>query len=41
MIPDRFWLTDAQFAKIAPHLLTDTRDKARVDLPLRFSSMGI
>ncbi len=31
MIPDRFWLTDAQFAKIAPHLPTDTRGKARVD----------
>ena len=28
---DRFWLTDAQFAKIAPHLPTDTRGKARVD----------
>jgi len=28
MIPDRFWLTDAQFAKIAPHLPTDTRGKA-------------
>src|SRR5580704_17340131 len=24
MIPDRFWLTDAQFAKTAPHLPTDT-----------------
>ncbi|NUJ79115.1 IS5 family transposase [Methylocystis sp. FS] len=31
MIPDRFWLTDAQFAKIAPHLPTDTRGKARVN----------
>jgi len=31
MIPDRFWLTDAQFEKIAPHLPTDTRGKARVD----------
>jgi len=31
MILDRFWLTDAQFAKIAPHLPTDTRGKARVD----------
>ena len=30
MIPDRFWLT-TQFAKIAPHLPTDTRGKARVD----------
>jgi transposase len=25
------WLTDAQFLKIAPHLPTDTRGKARVD----------
>jgi len=31
MIPDRFWLTDAQFAKTAPHLPTDTRGKAWVD----------
>ena len=31
MIPDHFWLTDAQFAKISPHLPTDTRGKARVD----------
>jgi hypothetical protein len=28
---DCFWLTDRQFAKIAPHLPTDTRGKARVD----------
>ena len=28
---DSFWLTDAQFAKIIPHLPTDTRGKARVD----------
>ena len=28
---DRFWLTDEQFAKIAPHLPNDTRGKARVD----------
>ena len=28
---DQFWLTDAQFSKIAPHLPTDTRGKARVD----------
>jgi transposase len=28
---DRFWLTDAQFAKIAPHLPTDTRGKQRAD----------
>ncbi|QXX76054.1 hypothetical protein MHY1_02889 [Methylovirgula sp. HY1] len=31
MNPDCFWLTDAQFAKIAPHLPTDTLGKARVD----------
>ena len=31
MILDQFWLTDAQFSKIAPHLPTDTRGKARVD----------
>jgi transposase len=31
MIPDRFWLTDARFAKISPHLPTDTRGKPRVD----------
>ena len=28
---DRFWLTQEQFAKIAPHLPTDTRGKERVD----------
>ena len=28
---DLFWLTDAQFSKIAPHLPTDTRGKERVD----------
>jgi transposase len=28
---DQFWLTDAQFLKIAPHLPTDTRGKERVD----------
>lgn len=28
---DQFWLTDAQFSKIEPHLPTDTRGKARVD----------
>ncbi len=28
---DRFWLTDAQFAKIAPQLPTGTRGKPRVD----------
>ncbi len=31
MILDQFWLTDAQFSKIAPHLPTDTPGKARVD----------
>ena len=31
MILDHFWLTDAQSAKITPHLPTDTRGKARVD----------
>jgi transposase len=31
MNPDRFWLTDTRFAKISPHLRTDTRGKARVD----------
>ncbi|MBK9082660.1 MAG: IS5 family transposase [Rhizobiales bacterium] len=28
---DHFWLTDAQFSKIEPHLPTDARGKARVD----------
>jgi transposase len=28
---DQFWLTDAQFSKIQPHLPTDTRGKPRVD----------
>ena len=28
---DQFWLTDGQFAKIAPHLPTNTRGKPRVD----------
>lgn len=28
---DQFWLADAQFSKIDPHLPTDTRGKARVD----------
>src|SRR5215212_7810274 len=31
MSRDHFWLTDRQFARIAPHLPTDTRDKPRVD----------
>jgi len=26
-----YWLTDAQFARIEPHLPTDTRGKPRVD----------
>jgi transposase len=28
---DHFWLTEAQFSKIEPHLPADTRGKARVD----------
>ena len=28
---DCFWLTDKQFARIKPHLPTDTRGKPRVD----------
>jgi transposase len=28
---DQFWLTDRQFARLAPHLPTDTRGKPRVD----------
>lgn len=28
---DYFWLTDAQFAKLEPHLPNDTRGKPRVD----------
>jgi transposase len=28
---DEFWLTDAQFERIKPHLPTDTRGKERVD----------
>jgi len=28
---DYFWLTDEQFARIAPHLPRNTRGKARVD----------
>ncbi|WP_291980312.1 transposase, partial [Chelatococcus sp.] len=28
---DCFWLTDEQFARIAPHLPNDTRGKPRVD----------
>ena len=31
MDADRFWLTDVQFAKIAPLLPTNTRGKKRVD----------
>ena len=33
MSRDHFWLTDKQFARIAPHLPTDTRGKPRVDDP--------
>ena len=28
---DQFWLNDRQFARLAPHLPTDTRGKPRVD----------
>ncbi|KFC69364.1 putative transposase [Bosea sp. LC85] len=28
---DQYWLTEPQFARIAPHLPTDTRGKPRVD----------
>jgi transposase len=28
---DYFWLTEEQFARVAPHLPTDTRGKPRVD----------
>ena len=28
---DQFWLTDEQFARLAPHLPTNTRGKPRVD----------
>lgn len=38
---DRFWLTDAQFARIAPHLPTDTRGKPRVDDRQVISSFGL
>ncbi|WP_100962110.1 IS5 family transposase [Bosea sp. FBZP-16] len=31
MNPDRFWLTDVQFARIEPHLPIDTRGKPRID----------
>jgi transposase len=31
MSRDHFWLTDKQFARIAPHLPTGTRGKPRVD----------
>jgi transposase len=28
---DLFWLSESQFARLAPHLPTDTRGKPRVD----------
>ena len=28
---DHFWLNDREFARLAPHLPTDTRGKPRVD----------
>jgi hypothetical protein len=28
---DQFWLDEGQFARLAPHLPTDTRGKPRVD----------
>lgn len=31
MSRDTFWLTEAQFSRIEPHLPTDTRGKARVN----------
>ena len=31
MIRDDFWLSEAQFARLEPHLPTDTRGKPRVD----------
>jgi transposase len=31
MSRDHFWLTDEQFARVAPHLPQDTRGKPRVD----------
>jgi transposase len=31
MIRDHFWLSEAQFARLEPHLPTDTRGKPRVD----------
>jgi len=31
MIRDYFWLTEEQFARLEPHLPTDTRGKPRVD----------
>jgi transposase len=31
MIRDYFWWNDAQFARLLPHLPTDTRGKPRVD----------
>jgi transposase len=31
MMSDLFWLSDAQFSRLSPHLPTDTRGKPRVD----------
>lgn len=31
MNPDHFWLTDERFAKLKPHLPTDTRGMPPVD----------
>jgi len=31
MIRDCYWLSDAQFARLMPHLPTNTRGKPRVD----------
>lgn len=35
----RFWLTEAQFARIKPHPPTDSRDKPRVDERRMISSI--
>ena len=36
---DQFWLTDAQFLKIAPHFPTNTRGNQRVDNPRVINGM--